>query len=552
MVDNVNGTYFGLFRDEGSGRVRVGAQFRPIFSFASGVLTVVGTPFNDTLTVLNVAGTIKIRIDAIGTLLNTGLAAASVTSVMVSGLGGNDVLKLDNSLGAAVSGTLLGGGGSDTLSGGLGADSLNGGDANDLLYFDNLDTSVIGGAGVDTASVRGATTAVSMNLVTSQIETVSATTSTFNNTFNAAGATFIVNVTGGSGNDTIRGGNLNDQLSGGAGNDSLIGGPGDDSYVFGPATSTEADTLTESSGQGTDTLSFAGLTTALTLNLGTSLVQTVHFNRTLQLNSAGVIENLIGGSSNDTLTGNSLANVLTGNAGGDTLTGAAGNDFLIGGPGDDSYVFRTATIAEADTVAEVSGQGTDTLNFSAMTTAVTLNLGTSLIQTVHTNRTVKLSSSATFENITSGSADDVLFGNSAGNVLNGGAGRDIVVGNSGNDTLNGDSGRDILIGGLGLDTINGGSDYDILIAGRTTNDSNMAGLIAVHAEWISGGTYASRIANLRSGVGSPVVSMKAKMNVLNDAGEDDVLTGGSETDWYFKAIDDVITDLFGVEITDVL
>ncbi len=220
--------------------------------------------------------------------------------------------------------------------------------------------------------------------------------------------------------------------------------------------------------------------------------------------------------------------------------------------GNDSYVFGTATVAEADSVTEVSGEGTDTLNFSGLTTAVTLNLGTSLIQTVHTNRTVKLSSSATFENITGGSGDDVLFGNSANNVLNGGAGRDIVVGNSGNDTLNGEAGRDVLIGGLGLDTINGGSAYDILIAGRTTNDANVTGLIAIRTEWISGGTYASRIANLRSGVGAPVVSLKARINVLNDAGEDDVLTGGSETDWYFKALDDVITDLFGVEITDVL
>jgi len=203
-------------------------------------------------------------------------------------------------------------------------------------------------------------------------------------------------------------------------------------------------------------------------------------------------------------------------------------------------------------VTEISGQGTDTLSFFSLTAAVTLNLRTSAVQSVHANRTLKLNSTALIENLIGGSAADILFGNAADNVINGNSGQDIVVGNSGNDTLNGDAGRDILIGGLGLDTINGGSDGDILIPGRTTNDSNIAGLIAFRTEWISGGSYGSRIANLRSGVGSPTVSLKGKIDVLDDDGEDDALTGGSETDWFFKALDDVITDLFGVEVTDVL
>lgn len=49
-----------------------------------------------------------------------------------------------------------------------------------------------------------------------------------------------------------------------------------------------------------------------------------------------------------------------------------------------------------------------------------------------------------------------------------------------------------------------------------------------------------------------MVSLKAKTNVLNDAGEDDSLTGGTGTDWYFRALDDAITDLFAGELIDVL
>jgi len=129
------------------------------------------------------------------------------------------------------------------------------------------------------------------------------------------------------------------------------------------------------------------------------------------------------------------------------------------------------------------------------------------------------------------------------NILNGGAG---------NDSLNGGAGRDILIGGLGLDTLRGGDDEDILIAGRTANDTLFSNLIVLQTEWTSDKTYATRISNLRSGVGSPTVSLQAKVHVRNDPGEDDVLIGGNGTDWYFRALDDVITGLVSGEVLDIL
>jgi len=61
------------------------------------------------------------------------------------------------------------------------------------------------------------------------------------------------------------------------------------------------------------------------------------------------IENVIGGSGNDTITGNSAANRLDGGGGrdiiragggNDTIIGGAGNDTLTGGSGNDSFVFR--------------------------------------------------------------------------------------------------------------------------------------------------------------------------------------------------------------------
>jgi hypothetical protein len=40
--------------------------------------------------------------------------------------------------------------------------------------------------------------------------------------------------------------------------------------------------------------------------------------------------------------------------------------------------------------------------------------------------------------------------------------------------------------------------------------------------------------------------------VLKDADEDNVLLGVTGTDWFFRAVDDVIDDLFAVELIDVL
>ncbi len=181
-----------------------------------------------------------------------------------------------------------------------------------------------------------------------------------------------------------------------------------------------------------------------------------------------------------------------------------------------------------------------------------LNLGSTAVQSVHTNRTVKLNAANTIENAIGGSGSDTLIGNTLSNRLTGGNGNNILIGLEASDILEAGTGRDLLIGGLGLDTLSGGTGDDILIAGSTTSDTSLTNLNTLRTGWISENTYAVRVANLRAGVGSPIVSLKAKTNVLNDAGEDDSLTGGGDTDWFFRAVDDIITDLFAGELIDVL
>ena len=261
-------------------------------------------------------GEIETVLATASTFANTFDATGAAWAVSITGGSGNDTIiggNLNDMLtGGAGDDSISGGEGNDALTGGLGADKLFGDGGNDTLRFDNLDTSVVGGAGLDTATVTAPTGAVSLNLFTGEIEAVSATTSTFHNLFDATGATWNVAITGGSGNDTLRGGLMNDKLTGGAGNDLLIGGDGN-------------DTIT--GGDGIDTISYETATGPVTVNLTTKKATGAAGNDTL-----ATIENVIGSLFNDTITGDLLSNILNG---GD---GILGNDTILGGGGIDSII----------------------------------------------------------------------------------------------------------------------------------------------------------------------------------------------------------------------
>ncbi|MFO1002100.1 MAG: M10 family metallopeptidase C-terminal domain-containing protein, partial [Planctomycetaceae bacterium] len=234
-----------------------------------------------------------------------------------------------------------------------------------------------------------------------------------------------------------------DTMVGGDGNDTLSGGADNDVYVLLPSELVESDTIEEVPGGGRDMVDFSQLSTAVTLNLGSTAAQGVNLGRLLTLTSSSDIEDATGGSAADSLIGNSNANQLFGFGSGDTLNGGAGSDTLLGGQGDDIYVFGTASSSEADEVTENTNEGLDTINFAAVSTSVSLHLGTNATQNVHTNRTLKLNSPNTFENSVGGSGADTLAGNGGSNTLTGGAG---------DDSLNGGAGNDLLFGGFNDDT----------------------------------------------------------------------------------------------------
>lgn len=267
--------------------------FDSVVNGAGGVDTALLLQATQALNFNMVTGKIEVLDVSVSTFNNILNAAKATWPVTIYGGSGND--------------TLTGGSAGDSLLGGGGADSLIGNKGNDLLSFDNLD-SILGGAGSDAAIVNGASASISLNLVRAAIETVNATASTFANRFDATGASWSVNILGGSGADTILGGNKNDQLFGQGGNDTITGQGGNDLL---------------NGGDGTDTVSYATATAGVRVQLSSGIATGGAGNDTL----VG-FENITGSMFSDYLSGDSKANVISGFGGLDTIFGGGGLDTI--------------------------------------------------------------------------------------------------------------------------------------------------------------------------------------------------------------------------------
>lgn len=452
---------------------------------------------------------------------------AATTFEQVLGGGGNDALT-GNTLGN----TLVGGAGNDTLTGGLG---------NDTYLFDadtdlGSDTLVeMGAGGVELIDFSFTSAGVTLDLAQTSRQVVNTRLSitlssdrVFENLTGGDGndslfGNAVVNaLLGGGGNDSLAGAEGNDSLTGGAGDDTLAGGDGNDIYSYitaaSAATTLGSDTLIERAGQGTDLVTFAGVTSrAVTLNLGQTATQAaISGFLNITLNDATTFENLTGGS---------LADVLTGNAGSNILVGGPGNDVLVGGLGDDTYSYTTSTPLGTDTLVEQSGEGTDTLDFTNTTThTVTLNLGQTVAQVVNANLSLLLSAADTFENALGGSLADTLVGNLGANRLGGNGGNDALLGFDGTDTLEGGAGNDTLQGGTGGDTYL--FDADLVLGTDALSESVNAGTDTLD---FSLTTSKAVVVNLAQTAAQVVVAANLTIT-LNAADVFEDIVGGSLND----------------------
>jgi Ca2+-binding RTX toxin-like protein len=185
----------------------------------------------------------------------------------------------------------------------------------------------------------------------------------------------------------------------------------------------------------------------------------------------GTVENVIGGSGNDTLVGNDSANVLTGNAGNDTLDGQQGTDSLSGGEGDDTVIGGPGN----DTMD--GGAGVNTADYGSSASAVNVNL------TTNTSNGEGNDVLAGIVNVNGSSHNDSINGDASNNLLNGRGGNDTINGRGADDNINGGSGVDELNGNGGNDRASGGSGNDA-VRGQAGEDILQGG---PGADFLGGG-----------------------------------------------------------------
>jgi Ca2+-binding RTX toxin-like protein len=337
--------------------------------------------------------------------LRVTLKGAATVNVTKSGGLGGTLAGIENLIGGygndtftgdTLANRLEGGDGDDTLRGGAGADVLIGGTGADFLD---------GGAGLDTAdysarSFLGAGAGIWVILGGSTETTLWA-----NDYAELDGLVNIENVTGSGASDFLMGDSTVNRLSGRGGNDFLVGGGG-------------VDVL--DGGTGIDLASFGDKTLAVVVALNGAVTTTATVGN-LAEDSLINIENLDGGTGNDTFTGDARANALSGFDGADTLSGGDGADLLKGGAGVDVLD---------------GGAGLDRADYRDAIDAVVVALnGANTVQS--TVGGAAADSLRNIETILAGSGADTLTGDNARNQLDGGSGSDTLSGKLGVDVLNG-------------------------------------------------------------------------------------------------------------------
>jgi len=401
-------------------------------------------------------------------------------SALVNGTGN----ELDNTLtGNAANNALYGLDGNDTLNGARGADTMVGGLGNDYMYVDNTGDVVVENAneGIDTVSssiayVLGANVE---NLVLSGVSAISGSGNELDNL-----------ITGNSGANTLYGYGGNDTIDGGRGSDVMVGGLGNDIYFVDAA----GDSITELSGQGTDTVN-----STIAYTLGANL-------ENLTLLGAGNIAGT-GNTLDNVITGNGGTNVLTGLAGNDIIDGGAGGDTMVGGIGDDTYYVDNVK----DVVTELTGEGTDTVYSS-----ITYTLGTNLENLTLTG-TKAISAIGNASN-------NILIGNDANNTLNGGAGIDTMTGHGGDDIYMVDNAGDVVVevANEGIDTVNSSITY--------TLGSNLENLTLTGTSAING--TGNELDNVLIGnSGNNTLIGGAGSDTLYGADGNDIINGGAGLDF---------------------
>ncbi len=412
--------------------------------------------------------------------------------------------------------------GNDDITDGGGLNNLYGGDGNDIIRAAGVDAgeSMYGGNGTDTIVVTGNGNGTVFDLQAGTI-VQGVSTQVAQGFEHATGSAADEEFNGNSSVNILTGNGGNDSFDGDGGSDTIYGGAGDDFMQLDSGDASDRFY----GGADTDTVSFGGL--GFNMEIITGATGTYAYS----VGGSGVdmqdIENVIGGSGNDSMLGDSGSNVLTGNFGNDTLDGNGGNDTIYGGAGNDRIISHGAGeyYGDADNDLMFSGlgieqmyggTGTDTINHTAFNGTYVFDMDTGL-----TNYGGELF--AEFENVVMGAGNDTVTGNASNNSITLGAGNDSADGENGNDVINGGTGTDTLMGSAGNDTLNGNNDNDVLYGGA--DNDVLTG--HANADDLFGGTGTD---SLYGGAGFDELYGGDGADYLNGGGNNDTIEGGNGND----------------------
>ncbi len=362
--------------------------------FAGGVLTITGDDNDNTLIASrDAAGTILVNNGAVP--VTGGVATvANTTLIEIFGLGGNDVLTVDDANGPMPPGHLVGGDGDDILTGSANNDILDGGPGNDTLN-------------------------------------------------------------GRAGNDTLIGGPGNDILIGGPGADVISGGDGDDTIIWNPGDG--SDTVEGDGGVNTLVFNGSNANENINVSANGQRLQFFRDVGNVTMDCAGiqqVVFNALGGADvvtvND-LTGTQVTNVLvdlSGTAGTGIGDGQADTVIVNGTTGNDNITLSGSTngvevLGLTASVTVLGGEpGRDSLVINALA-------GDDIVDAS------AVQAGAIPLTLNGGDGNDMLIGGQGNDLLIGGRGSDTMIGGPGDDTFvwNPGDGSDVIEGQDGNDTL---------------------------------------------------------------------------------------------------
>ena len=437
---------------------------------STGVFTLTLNANNTTEVIIAPFGS-ALRVNGFTCVDGSGNAIdlTKLSKLIVTGTSGDDAVVLDLFLGTFTAKLLDASGGGVVLNLGAGAmdrvgvrgtnavDTFTAGTHQSRAFIDvsgdgqadvlwnstatrrELMLATAGGNDFLSASGRSVATAATPLSATAALADIAVTSGTIG----ALSAFYTFTAYGGLGNDTLQGGDGDDLLSGDEGNDTFLNAStadGSDIYV---------------GGDGTDTVDWSARTANLSLSIALTSAPAANDGASGENDDlTSSIENLTGGSGNDTLTGNGGANVLHGGTGNDTLNGGpAGTctvdiDMLFGDGGDD--LFEMSSVSDCgDDVS--GGAGLDVVTYHDRITALTLS------------RDNAANDGETGEKDNLRTDLEVLVGGQAGDTLTGGAVAAKLLGCGGNDTLTGSPLNDTLSGGPGDDVVSGGAGNDVFL-----------------------------------------------------------------------------------------